>query len=513
MDDDLTSLLGGQSRNAIRGDRWDEKAYSDIYKDAEELKKTVKEQSKKLQTVEKLAEDVFRGLFKSTPQLHEPHEVATSHSFNRELAERMMGLAEYDQLRGHTRLDELSSAIGTKAIVAKLVESIKPEDLEKLNDAQKDVEKKQKRLEELLDEMLELKNQAGQKMPAPQKAANQAQQQKCQQQIANIGGKLQSAVAACQKVTQGVAPNMRAAIRGALQAAQGELVELDDFIGGWGSEKGQPSKLPLGEKLALAKKLQGEKMRQISKMIGRMRRLALHKFKTKIRQIPSEVVDIEIGKDLGRVLPSELVLMDDPDVELEFARKFQSGQLLQYKLEGKESLAKGPIVMMVDNSGSMSGTPEIWSKAVAAGLLEIALKERRRCVVIHYGQGEESLVPFEFDPKDDQMTRVRKLVEMCEYFEGGGTDWESPLKKALEYIDQPQWKKGDLVMVSDGFCAISDAFKEAYHKVKAAKGFRCFSIAIGAPAESFDAFSDTTIPVYDLVRDGTDTAGKLFEML
>lgn len=102
-------------------------------------------------------------------------------------------------------------------------------------------------------------------------------------------------------------------------------------------------------------------------------------------QSRDEIHTVGIGNDLSRVLPAELVQLRHPLMKGEFKPRFIEGKLMQYELKGTEKQGKGPIIVCCDNSGSMSGDREVWSKAVALALLEVATMQKRAFVCIHFG--------------------------------------------------------------------------------------------------------------------------------
>ena len=50
---------------------------------------------------------------------------------------------------------------------------------------------------------------------------------------------------------------------------------------------------------------------------------------------------------------------------------------MQYLLSGNEPLGKGPLVVLLDKSGSMDGPRDIWATALSLALLDQAHRERR----------------------------------------------------------------------------------------------------------------------------------------
>jgi hypothetical protein len=64
------------------------------------------------------------------------------------------------------------------------------------------------------------------------------------------------------------------------------------------------------------------------------------------------------------VTASEFSLLSDIDTELEFLRKFAEGELEMDEMSATEAEAKGPIVVVLDESGSMSGERIAHAKAI-----------------------------------------------------------------------------------------------------------------------------------------------------
>lgn len=152
---------------------------------------------------------------------------------------------------------------------------------------------------------------------------------------------------------------------------------------------------------------------------------------------------------------------------------------LIYELRGKEKKCLGPIIACIDNSGSMSGEGEIWAKAVALGLLEIATYQKRPMYVIQFSAQyrTENLKVHVFPKgKDYDITEV---LAMAEYFEGGGTMFETPLQKAREIInDNGEFKKADIIFITDGEAPVGDAFLKDFLAWKYEKKVQLFSILI-----------------------------------
>lgn len=152
----------------------------------------------------------------------------------------------------------------------------------------------------------------------------------------------------------------------------------------------------------------------------------------------------------------------------------------------------------------MSGDKEIWSKAVALTLLEIARKQRRRFRSICFSSAETPLQVLEMNPRDRYEIETRTIMDLAEYFPGGGTDFQKPLDAALECLQESRFKKGDIIFITDGECQVSPEWVEMFREQKARLGFSLFSILIDmGPAQlgTLKEFSDRITTIKQLTGD------------
>ena len=125
------------------------------------------------------------------------------------------------------------------------------------------------------------------------------------------------------------------------------------------------------------------------------------------------IVGFEYSNDISRVLPSEVGLLNDPDLENLFCFKFVEKQLLSYRYSqnvastyeeirqkeievSKSKDLTGPIIICVDTSGSMQGTPEQTAKITAFAIAKAAIKQHRKCFLISFSTGIETLDVSDF---------------------------------------------------------------------------------------------------------------------
>ena len=95
------------------------------------------------------------------------------------------------------------------------------------------------------------------------------------------------------------------------------------------------------------------------------------------------------------MLPSELLNLEDENLKYLFYAKYLENSLLTYEIKGKDEIEKneteekisnkGPIVVCLDTSGSMKGTPLLRAKALVLSITKILREENRELYVILFG--------------------------------------------------------------------------------------------------------------------------------
>jgi len=141
---------------------------------------------------------------------------------------------------------------------------------------------------------------------------------------------------------------------------------------------------------------------------------------------------------------------------------------------------------------------EEWSKAVALGLAEIAAREKRAFAYALFAGPQDNLISAEFTcghPTPEQ------LLALAQGFIGGGTDFEQPLKYAVDKLSESKFSQADIVVITDGECQVSEEFRAMLMKAKDVKEFRIYSILIGGYPHELNQWSDAVWDVQDLVDD------------
>lgn len=254
---------------------------------------------------------------------------------------------------------------------------------------------------------------------------------------------------------------------------------------------------PLREQLSLADMLSNNNtVKKIAELTGRFKRIALKKYKTK-QQITMQRKDVTLGQEISRLLPSELASLVMPQSKLSFYRKFVEHETFIFDQKGKERSGRGPIVLCMDESSSMSFIKEE-SKAFCLALLQIAKKQKRDFAIIPFATTIGETVIFE-----KGNATIDDITKLSNSFLGGGTNYERALNEALQVLSQSKFKKADILFVTDGSSFLSRSFIDDFNDAKKRRQFSCTSIVLTNLYNAVDIslveqFSDKVIEVNDL---------------
>lgn len=171
-----------------------------------------------------------------------------------------------------------------------------------------------------------------------------------------------------------------------------------------------------------------------------------------------DIVGIHESDDLNKLLPNETMFLAYPELEVVFYKHLVDKRLMNYKMQGKSrtlrkvraqrpdnksvDVEKGPFIVCVDASGSMSGFPEQCAKAMAYALMQIALAEDRDCYVILFSTEQ---ITYELTKQDG----LREASDFLTYSFHGGTDLEPVLMKSIDLMSGDKYKNADMVVISD----------------------------------------------------------------
>ncbi len=216
------------------------------------------------------------------------------------------------------------------------------------------------------------------------------------------------------------------------------------------------------------KKHQG--VQEIAEQLGRM---ASHTDDPDLNRAPQEelqmveeksdhatddIVGVHESDDLNKLLPNETLFLAYPELEVVFYKHLVDKRLMNYRMQGKSrtlrkvkayqpdnkhaDIEKGPFILCIDASGSMSGFPEQCAKAMAYALMQIALADDRDCYVMLFST---EAITYELTKQDG----LREASDFLSYSFHGGTDLEPVLLRSLELMQGERYRNADLVVLSD----------------------------------------------------------------
>jgi uncharacterized protein with von Willebrand factor type A (vWA) domain len=212
-----------------------------------------------------------------------------------------------------------------------------------------------------------------------------------------------------------------------------------------------------------------------------------------------------VGYKVGALNPETMapvewaaLLGGDPTLEQDWIRRAVDGGIRHRHFEGTERQGRGPLVVVRDESGSMSGPQHALAVALEWALLEIAQRDRRDFYSIPFsGRGQyhvwKAPRPGSPDPQG--------LLDHLAHFYGGGTDPYPPMVEAMRLIAVDDLRADVLVITDAAFPKAPPEFLEGLAKVRAARPLRIETVVVGANGGAADEWSDRVTGVGNLVRD------------
>lgn len=241
-------------------------------------------------------------------------------------------------------------------------------------------------------------------------------------------------------------------------------------------------------------------VKELCDMLGRLRQAEKTKRQELVKNIltvteyvpdinsKEEIVGVYLGKDIEHAIPQEIALLSDDETATLFDMKFVEGRLMCFEMEGiqensheieekrlievEEEEKLGPMIICVDTSGSMQGSPETIAKAVSLFMATRAVSQKRDCLLINFSTSIETL---DLSGK----IGIAKAIEFLQRSFHGGTDASPAFEYALEMMSKEKYKQSDLLIISD---FIMDSLSESLHKkISTAKKDknRFYSLSIG----------------------------------
>ena len=237
---------------------------------------------------------------------------------------------------------------------------------------------------------------------------------------------------------------LRRAIRRAVSAANEVVDDHQDgqrvFGPGWSDDDGE---MVGGEYEggACDQWIDNAKLRNILRLAGRLVPIS----EKKAAKTRAEGIGGLVGVKKGRsadALPHEYAKLASPDLNPLFYARYAGRTLDVWKRESQRDQGLGPMIVCLDQSGSMGGDCDTIAKAITLAMGAQARLEGRDFAVILYDK-RVRLVAEGHSPSD--------LMEAIGYRPNGGTSFAAPLRAALDLIEKAgDFEKADVFLVTDG---------------------------------------------------------------
>lgn len=183
------------------------------------------------------------------------------------------------------------------------------------------------------------------------------------------------------------------------------------------------------------------------------------------------------SQDLDLLVDDEFInlAMNHSSFENDFIDRYLRSDLLTVEMYQEVGRYKGPIILCYDGSGSMDGIKIEETKSHILSILEIAKIQKRTLVLIQFASASEPLFIKKINPKK---IHVQDVLSILDTFLCGGTDFEKPLSKAIEFIKADKRNHSDILFITDGQCEISTKFQNRFLELKKKRLFHLYTIII-----------------------------------
>ena len=222
-------------------------------------------------------------------------------------------------------------------------------------------------------------------------------------------------------------------------------------------------------------------LRAIMEMAGRATRLAKSLQRIKLTAPRGEITGLEPGGDVARLLPLERAILSDAagrDLGLLAAYRVATRRALCYRMRRSEPQGRGPVVVSVDESGSMSGDRIVAAKGLALAMAWLAHHQRRWvCLAGWSDQAAGECTRYLAEPGRSDPAA---LLDWCAHMYNGGTSLDGPLATVPGWWPQINPPKGrvDHIIISDGECDLPDSLRDSYRAWAKDEGVRTYAIMV-----------------------------------
>jgi len=499
----------------IEVDAYDRKAFAAIAADSASLRAVIDSGSRLLPHFADFLLDLYGLLYKLNIVFHREDEVVPSAAFYRLVLTQLAGTPVIEALRRRTCLDERVAALATVLLGERLLALLTSERILSRGDMLDfwGLEHQERNIDDRDEEIATAQQMAsGAAKSTARRMLDTARRIGRENDAArqHLG---RAAVRITTRATENLERHRSLLLHEAYLTMEG-LDRSSAHSAAWSLHLGATRRSSVGAQIELGKRLAGNpKLEKIATLVGRMRNHARALRRSVFERNDNEVYETGRGAELDRLLPQELLALRHPALRLDFRRRLLERGLAAYQLRDQEQRARGPLIVCLDGSSSMEGDKEIWAKAVTLTLLDIARRQRRAFRSICFAGPNQPLHTLEMQRRPRLAPDPAQVLELAEYFPGGGTDFQQPLAAALEALQERPYRRGDIVFITDGECQLDPAWGDHFRAEKARLGFALLSVLIDVGSSSLTSLRSISDRVTTVSRLSSDSGADIFERI
>ena len=442
--------------------------------------------------------DAFWTIYKASPKIKPPQGMeALGRIFSAGMA-----TPGYEKLHREGQGDVLASAVGAKFFCDEL-KNIVPEELkEQMAEGVKQAEM----LEALIDDLAalgDLLEAVGGKdkdlkkeITKQQKAAAQAEQA------------LEAAQQAAERLINKNEGVMTAQMNKAASEAADEAAEVAEFMQGFSeSAGGMPGRVsPEVARSAMQLLKKNPHLQKIAEFLGWAKKTAKAAWRDNAKG-RSEFTGYKPQEIEASSLASwefADMVSQSPLRKLGFMARVADGGVYHRNYKGAEPKNRGGMIIVRDESGSMSGSPHALAVATEWALLEIARKDNRPFFSVPF-----SYYHHVWDAQKDASPEA--VIRHLEHFYNGGTwPWDA-LTTALNLVDEGELEADILMITDEAFGTPDKEFLKALEAAKKRRPVKIVVIVIGYGTGQVK-WADKVILLHDFVQE-KDQLKEAFELV
>jgi uncharacterized protein with von Willebrand factor type A (vWA) domain len=210
----------------------------------------------------------------------------------------------------------------------------------------------------------------------------------------------------------------------------------------------------------------------------------------------NRIQTVRFSDYINNLLPMEAAKLLNPSLKRKFYADMLEGKLLSYQLLGKHYTGpprikpRGPMIVLVDTSGSMHGAPQTLAKSAVLAMAKRMLSQQRDMKVILFASTSQHL-EIELSSRKKMS---EKFLNFLIYTFGGGTDFNTALASGLKSLKEKDFQGADLLFITDGKSEVSDELVLArWEEAKKKYNAKVYSLIVGdSGAGGLSKISDYT---------------------